>query len=211
MAFYSPSESTFTRHYREEVSMAFSAVDCALNGDLAVYASTELTSGKRLYDELERHRLSNAADLRQKIGAAGFEATIWTVNVKAAIEFAKTVRRTLGGETLVITPAPFTAPGWSQPEYLAFWETLIRTRIRSAWFNDNWQFSNGCTFEFAVAQDAGLATFDAYGNPLGLREGIVLIEDSVAWLARLGLDASKLQENLQRLRELPRAREVLSR
>jgi len=109
------------------------------------------------------------------------------------------VRSALGGRTMVVTPAPFTAPGWSQPEYLAFWETLLRTRIKSAWFNRNWQFSNGCTFEFAVAQHAGLSTLDHEGNTLDLLAGIELVKDAINKLNSEGFETSKLREYLHRL------------
>ena len=101
---------------------------------------------------------------------------------------------------MVITPAPFTAPGWSQPEYLGFWETLIRTRIKSVWFNREWQFSNGCTFEFAVAHDAELSTFDHNGEPLDRTAGIAAIASAIKRLEAEGFDTAKLQENLERLR-----------
>src|SRR5437588_10476052 len=74
MAFYSPTESTFTRHYREEMEMAFSALDCVLNGDKAIYASTELTSGRRLYDQLRAHTVRTGPELRQLKGNDWFES-----------------------------------------------------------------------------------------------------------------------------------------
>jgi hypothetical protein len=209
MPFYSATESSFTRHYREEVAMAFSAIDCVLNGELAIYASTELTSGRRINDILVERRLKTASELRQTAGHEWFEAEIWNVNVAAAVAFARGVKAALGGAE-VITPGPFTAPGWSQIEYLAFWETLLRTRISASWFNQNWEFSNGCTFEFAVAQDADLPTFDATGRPLGLREGVAAIDAAIAIVERQGLDASKLRENRDRLTALPRFRGAVS-
>ncbi len=199
MVFYSPSESRFTRHYREEVDMAFSAIDCVLNRERAVYASTELTSGSRLYNALRLAGVSSATDLRQKHGQEWYTANVWDRNVVAAIEFAERTRATIGDGTMVITPAPFSAPGWSQPEYLAFWETLVRTRIKSAWFNDDWQFSNGCTFEFAVAVDAGVPTCDKNGRPLTLDDGIELIRKAIHQLDHDGIDSGKLKENLERL------------
>ena len=78
-----------------------------------------------------------------------------------------------------MTPAPFSAPGWDQHEYLSFWDTLLRTRIRSVWFNRNWEFSNGCAFEFAVARDAGLPTFDRGGNILHWSEGVEAIKNAM--------------------------------
>jgi len=197
--FYNPSESKFTRHYREEVEMVFSGLDCALAHEQAVYCSTELTTGARLYAALREHKLKSKDELRKQMGKDWYNANLWEPNIRAAIEFAKSVRSALGGRTMVVTPAHFTAPGWSQPEYLAFWETLLRTRIKSAWFNRNWQFSNGCTFEFAVAQHAGLSTLDHEGNTLDLLAGIELVKDAINKLNSEGFETSKLREYLHRL------------
>lgn len=188
--------------------MAFSAIDCVLNRERAVYASTELTSGARLHAALRSAQVLTVAQLRDKVGNDWYTANIWDLNVKAAIEFAEEVRAKIGGDTLVITPAPFSAPGWNQPEYLAFWETLIRTRIRAAWFNSNWQYSNGCTFEFAVAQDAGVPTYDKDGNPLLLDAAIASIKRAVHELELHGFDSLKLRENLERLETIAREEHV---
>ena len=199
ISFYSASDSKFTRLYREEVEMVFSGLDCALIREQAVYCSAELTTGARLYAALREHKLKTRTELREKMGKAWFNANLWEPNVNAAMEFAKSVRSALGGGTMVITPAPFEAPGWSQPEYWAFWERLLRTRIKSAWFNRNWQFSNGCAFEFAVAQDAGLPTLDHKGQALDLHAGIELVKDAVSKLDSEGFDTSRQRENLHRL------------
>jgi hypothetical protein len=199
MIFYSFSDSTFTRPYREEVEMSFSALDCVLNREKAIYASAELTTGRRLYDAMREFNVKTAADLKQLKGKDWYTANIWDANVKAAQDFAAHVREKLGGKTLVITPAPFSAPGWTQPEYLAFWEQLLRTRISSSWFKADWQYSNGCTFEFAVSIDAGVPTFDHQDNPLSVRQGSEIIDAAVRDLEKDGFDAAKLRENLARL------------
>ncbi len=208
MAFYSPTESAFTRHYREEVAMVLSTIDCVLNRQSAIYASTELTSGSLVYGLLREHKLKTVAQLKERFGADWYAEHLWNVNVGNACAFAEAIRTGLGrGE--VITPAPFTAPGWTQHEYLSFWETLIRTRIHGVWLNDAWQFSNGCTFEFAVAQDEGIPTFDARGGRLTLREGVALIDAAIASLEQDEFDTTKLRENRDRLRALPRPVETV--
>jgi hypothetical protein len=203
MSFYSLSESKFTRHYREEVDMVFSGLDCALHRGHVIYASSELTSGLRLYEELQKYSLKTGDELKKQLGKPWYEAHIWDPNVQSAIEFAEAIRATLQDDTIVITPAPFSAAGWSQSEYLAFWEQLLRTRVKSVRFNAHWQFSNGCTFEFAVAEDAGLPAFDHAGSVLPRKTGIQLIESAIRRLESQGFDASKLRENLERLLAIP--------
>ena len=199
MTFYSPSDSKFTRHYREEVEMVFSAIDCVLNSEKAIYCSSELTTGLRLYEAMRKHGVRSRPELEEKLGKEWVRTNIFAVNEKSANDFAQSVRHTLSDKTMVITPAPFSVPGWSQPEYLAFWETLIRTRIKSAWFNHRWEFSNGCTFEFAVAQDAGISTLTREGRPLDRQAGIKAIKSAIEQLTGLGFDAAKLNQNLERL------------
>jgi len=199
MTFYSPSDSTFPRHYKEEVDIVFSAIDCVLNRERAIYCSCELTSGLRLYEALRKHKLKTAAELKKEAGQAWFDANIFVPNMDAANEFARFVRSTLIDNTMVITPAPFSARGWSQPEYLAFWETLLRTRIKAAWFNRNWQFSNGCTFEFSVALHGRIPVFDCDGGPLDPQSSIECVEAAIQQLHAEGFDTSKLQENLGRM------------
>jgi hypothetical protein len=203
MSFFTTSDSKFTRHYHEEVKMIFSAIDCALHRGHVIYGSSELTTGFRLYEELHKRNLKTRDELKRQMGESWYQTQIFDTNVQLAIEFAEAVRNTLRDNTIVITPAPFTAPGWNQPEYLAFWEELLRTRIKSAWFNRNWQFSNGCAFEFAVAQDAGLSTFDHTGQVLTRNAGIDLIIAAIKKLEEWGLDASQLRKNLALVQAAP--------
>lgn len=202
MSFYTVSDREFTRHHREEIDMVFSGIDCVLNDERAIYCSSELTTGARLYEALRENKLKTAAELKEKLGKAWFGTNIFDANVKLGKEFARCVRNSVTDKTIVITPGPFLAPTWSQPEYLFFWETLLRTRIKSACFNRNWQFSNGCVFEFAVAHDAGVPTLDHNGKPLELDEGLQLIESAIQQLDTDGFDTSALRKSLEYLRTI---------
>ncbi|MBZ5727418.1 MAG: hypothetical protein LAP87_20775 [Acidobacteriia bacterium] len=200
MIFYSPTEWSFTRQHREEVKMVLSGIDCVLDSQQVIYCSSEITSGANLYAAMRRHHVKCDGELKQIIGEAGFKADIMEPNMKAANQFAEAVRCAFPQRTIVITPAPFVAPGWIQREYLALWEELLRTRIKSCWFNRNWEFSNGCTFEFAVALDAGLPTFDQDGQALDRQAGIHAVEAAVLRLESEGFHCVKLRENLDRMR-----------
>ena len=195
MSFYNPSDSKFTPHHHEKVKMLLSAIDCALHRrGHVIYGSSEITTGLKLYEELHRRNLKTRDELKVQAGEAW--AQIFATNISVGIEFAEAVRSKLRDNTIVITPAPLEVPGWNQDDYLSFWEELLRTRVKSVWFNRNWQFSNGCAFEFAVTQDAGLPMFDHSGRVLTRSAGVDLITAAIKQLEEWGLDASGLRKNL---------------
>lgn len=190
-----------TRTYAEELASALSSMDCLLNGEKAIYASSELTTGKRLYALMREAGVRDRGELRRVLGDAEWRRRLWDPNFAEALAFARQVRERSGG-ALVLTPAPYLSSGWSQPEYLALWETVVRTRISHLVFGRDWQYSNGCAFELAVALDAGLGTFDEDGAPISLEEGRALISAAAAEIEAEGFDAAELRLCLSRL---PRA------
>jgi hypothetical protein len=194
MSLYSLSKLRFTRPY-------FSVFDCILNDKQAIYCSSELTSGLRTYEELRKRGLKSAPELKKELGDAWYQKNIWEANVQAANKFAASVLHEQTDGTAVITPAPFWVPDWDQPEYLAFWEELIRTRVKAVRFNRNWEFSNGCTFEFVVALDAGIRTLDSDGNALEPGAAVACVEAAVEQLEN-NFDTPKLRDNLQQMRSL---------
>src|SRR5207244_3738338 len=117
-------------------------------------------------------------------------------NVGAAVAFAHELRARLGGAEFVISPAAFAAPNWPQAAYLAFWEKVIRTRVKAVYFNDDWEYSNGCAYEFAVAHDAGLSTMDREGRALSGQEAVEKIGRAVRELEGQGLEANAIRSSL---------------
>jgi hypothetical protein len=193
------------RHHRtfhEEAALAFSALDCVLNGRKGIYASSELTTGRHAYQLAREHGVGSIRELREALGEDPHRSMVLGRNMEEAGAFARRLQERLGGDAPVITPAPFLAPGWSQAEYLHFWAELIRTRAREVHFNDAWQYSNGCTLELAVAYEAEIPTFDASGEPLPLERGIEMVADAMEELAAGGFDVTRLRQHLDRLRAL---------
>lgn len=175
----------------------FKAMDCLLNRKKAVYCSSELTSGLRAFYEMRKHGVKSSAGLKEKLGRDWFQKNIFDLNAKLTDDFAASIRRAQTGQTPVITPAPLYVKGWEQPEYNGFWKDLIHTRVESVRFNRNWQFSNGCTFEFVEAREARVRTLDVNGKVLTPRAAAELIEEAIRQF--VDLDTSTLQENLHRL------------
>jgi hypothetical protein len=196
-----PGMLRFHRSYEDEVAISLSAIDCVLLGKRAAYASSELTSGRRAMGLLSDHALSSTSALRDRLGPDGYETALWRPNVQAAVVFAEELTRRVHGP--VISPAPFTAPEWTQAAYLSFWETIIRTRISAVYFNDGWEYSHGCTFEFTVAAELGLPMFDRRGSELPVDQGSTLIEHAIREVELGGREATELRVSLARLGSTP--------
>ncbi len=192
------------RTFAQEFATALSALDCVLDGERAHYASAELTTGRPLYRLLAETGLRTAAELRQRLGEEEFKRRIFDPNFADALDLARSLRVRYPAE-LVVTPAPYSIEGWTQREYLALWETVIRTRIKALHFSDDWEYSNGCALEFQIAWALGLPTFNAAGRPLSLKEGRSRLESAVQDLEAGGFDASGLCSALQQLSRLDRA------
>jgi hypothetical protein len=196
MPLYDLTKLRFTAPY-------FSAIDCILNKDeyknKAIYCSSELTSGFLLYSEMRRLQISDRSELKLKLGEDWFRKNIFEVNSRSANSFADSVRRRQTDGTLVITPAPLYVPEWGQPEYLAFWEEIVRTRVKAVWFNNNWEYSDGCTLEFVIATQNNLPRFDAEGKQISASAAVIAIEKAIAEFDE-EFDTTKLHQNLEHLR-----------
>ena len=186
------------RTFAQELATALSGLDCVLNGEKALYASAELTTGRLLYRLLREHGLHSTAELKAALGDEEYRRRVWDPNLAGALALARDLRQRFPGE-LVVTPAPYLIEGWTQTEYLTLWETVLRTRIKALYLSDDWEYSNGCAFEFAVAVDACLPTFDAAGRPLKHRDGRRRIERAAGDLESGGFDVSGLRASLARI------------
>jgi hypothetical protein len=172
----------------------FTAMECVLNGENAIYCSSELTSGLRAFKEMQNQRVKTSTELKDKLGSEWFPKILGP-NMEMANTFAESVRRAEGGKMLVITPAPLKVQDWGQPEYNGFWTELLHSkRIESVRFNEDWQYSNGCTTEFVEAHAAEVHTLDAKGEIVTLDAAIRLIAAAIEKFAHL--DTSLLQHNL---------------
>jgi hypothetical protein len=178
-----------------------SAFACVLKPGKAIYCSSELTSGRRWNRVLDEHSVKTNAALETKLGKAEFERC-FQMNMESnkgwSARFATIVRHSQNGGTDVVDPGPLKVPDWkAQDLYYAFWETLIRNHVREIRFNEDWQFSSGCTYEFAVAFDAHIPTLDSEGTELSPYAAIEMVQKAVASLKENGFDATKLQKHLQ--------------
>lgn len=182
--------------------MLLSLLDCMVLDREALYASSEFTTGKRFYQLCLYNNVRSAEELKERLREK-YVSLLLTPNKEEGIRFAR-VLRTLG-HNLVLTPNPFHADplnlkrNWSQNEYLDFWKMVIERKCFAVSFNEGWQFSNGCTFEYLAGLKAGAQLFDHRYKPLSPAEARDTIAYAIETLEKDGFKVPKLHEVLAEL------------
>ena len=187
-----------SRKVIDEIKMSMSAFDCILPDDAGIYCSSDITTGKRFYYEvLKTHGVRSEDELKEKLGPDDFkrvQTDLIQFNVARGVEFAEKLRER--GLINVVTPGPYFAKGFDQQHYLYLWEWFIIKKIYEARFNFDWEYSNGCTLEFAIASRKGIPRLDHEGNRIELESAIERVEATVAELSANGFVIPKLEHHL---------------
>jgi hypothetical protein len=182
----------------DEIEMVMSAFDCLIEDNSAIYCSSEITTGKRFYNEvLIPYGASSDKELKARLGDEEYKQLINGLikqNVARGREFTEKLRER--GLVNLLTPGPFYARDFDQDHYLYLWEWVIIKKIYEARFAEAWEYSNGCTFEYAVASRKGIPRFDHLGYPLNLHSAVERIGAAIEELKQQGLAVDKLEANL---------------
>ncbi len=143
----------------------------------AVYLSAPVTTGQRFV----KWRASLPEDSPH---AAWFEAQhqqhVIQPNMVAAREVAQGIRMHFPNMVVIDPTALTTVPGWDQPQYRDLWRRVIEQHVAMVFFVDGWEHSEGCCYEYLVAHDNGIPTFDAKGGALTRERAIELISSAIA-------------------------------
>jgi len=193
------------RRVIEEIEMTMTAFDCMLPDDAGIYCSSEITTGKRFYELLEKHDVKSKDNLKAKLGPKEFErvnGAFFDANVARGVAFAEKLRER--GLINVVTPGPYKASDFGQEHYLFLWEWFIRKKAYEVRFANEWEYSNGCTFEYAVALHKGIPRLDYQGSPISLADAIEKVSNAVEELKAKGFTVNKLEENLGLLKPTER-------
>lgn len=188
----------------DEIKMSMSAFDCMLPDDAGIYCSSDITTGKRFYYELlQKYDERSDEELKQKLGDDEFkrvQTELIQANVARGSEFAEKLRAR--GLINVVTPGPYFAKGFDQQHYLYLWEWFIIKKIYEVRFNVDWEYSNGCTLEYAIAARKGIPRMDHEGNAIQLTQAIEKTEAAVNELREAGFVVKKLEHNLKLLKSI---------
>jgi hypothetical protein len=168
-----------------------------VDAESAIYCSTPITTGRRYVDWLLRHGLdfSSIDDAPLPLRADHMRYVV-EHNVRHAAEVSGRIRS--AHRRAVIDPAAIPhIEGWRQDDWLSFWEDVIDRFAQSLVFVDGWEYSLGCTHEYAYALSRNKPCFDERLTDLRVGRGIDLIGAACETMTQLGGNAAKLRRNLQ--------------
>ena len=177
----------------EQVGVLLDLFSTVVTGRTAVYVSAPVTSGKRY--AAWRSRLIPELSDRDPTYRRLHRESVVIPNREDVRSLVEELRR--GRTDVVIDPTSFgEVPGWTQDDYRYFWGRTIERFAQTVIFVDGWEHSDGCSYEFLVAQASGARTLKQDGTNLGLAEAIRLIAAAVEH-TRDSLGRADFRENVR--------------
>lgn len=150
----------------------------------SVYVSTPITTG---HDYLIW--LAENPDRTGAAAAAHQRSTVRS-NLARAEPLVAAVRAAALGAQVIDPTQLKSIPTWAQADYHRYWAEVIERAVSRVVFADGWQYSIGCTVEFAVATMHDLPLFDARLQVMYPADGIRHLYDARPLLLRAGVDAT---------------------
>ena len=175
----------------------------------AVYVSTPITSGRRFADWSSGRDWK--VDLSHPQTYQEFLREVLEPNNKHARKIIRQLR-SLFPKTLIDPTSLNDIEGWTQDDYRVLWGRVIEQYSGSVVFLDGWEYSNGCAYEFLVANQMTPrpSIVKESLEPLTFEEGTQLLKEALNELQRSKLATQFLQEVLNQLTRLHTREEILT-
>jgi hypothetical protein len=168
-----------------------------------LYCSAPITSGKRYIQWLKSigEHFTDIDSAEEHHRESHLKEVIEPNRVYAQRVIQK-LRIEKAGRVVIDPTALAVIPGWTQQDWRLFWQRVIEQYVTTAFFVDGWHYSNGCVYEFWVANKKGIPILDENKLPLSLTRGINMIEESITAIQQRGGSTTFIEEVLTQLREL---------
>ncbi len=197
---YNSQELVNTSANKVTINAMLEVYKSVLNQDGVLYCSAPVTSGKRHIDWLERIG-KNFVDIdsADKNYHESHFMEVIEPNRKHAQRFIWQLREQT--EKIVIDPTALPPiPEWKQQDWHLFWRQVIERYVNTVFLINDWQYSNGCVYEFWVAQKNGIPTLNEDKQTLGLAAGIEMIAEAIVKVKQRDGNITFFEEILDRLK-----------
>ncbi len=188
--------------------MLLNVLASVLENHTGVYISTPITSGRRFADWSSSR--ATEFDLSHPETYQEFLREVLEPNSEDARTVIKKLRARFN-KTLIDPTALKDIEGWIQDDYRYLWAKVIEQYAGTVIFLNGWQYSNGCAYEFLVANKVSpqRLILKETLEPLTLDEGTVLVKAAVIEFRNSRLPVDFLEQVSNQLTRLQGA-EVLA-
>lgn len=176
--------------------------ESVIGNNKVLYCSSPVTSGKRYFDWLEfiGKQFIDIDNIEISFRDDHFEKV-----VKPNRAYAQKIIQKLREQPGCIVVDPTIMPhlqGWTQKDWHSFWGRVLERYVKAAFFVNDWQYSNGCVYEFWFAYKQGIQVFSEDEQPLKLKAGIDLISDAISMMQRQKQSTIAIESILDKLKDL---------
>ena len=154
-----------------------------------LYASSPITTGRRMYDRFQEHGATSVDELNRTV--PGSSRDIMQKNIEDGRQFGNELRTQTG--KLAIVPGEFFGPGWAQEHYMSLWKQVINRYADEVHLNTNWEYSNGCAEEFLIGLEKDMPLVERHAtNGMTQKEGVAKIHGAIDHIGAIGAEPKKL-------------------
>jgi len=163
----------------------------------AAYVSAPITSGRRFLDWFRQRGTQldpHSREYQDELVRAVIKPNCDEINARVEdLDFF--------ADRILINPAAFNRPEWTQDDYRYFWGRVIERFADTVIFLKGWQYSSGCGYEFLRCSQNGLRAFKEDESALPRDEGCRLIEAAVIEIREVGASTLFLERILNDLQK----------
>lgn len=185
-----------TPKYLDEINRHLAGMASAIPLKSAIFISGSISSGKRF---LEWYLNKGKHISEKEIYKAERHKEVIEHNQLHISNLANKVRK---NNVIVIEPSTLEMPHWGMHEYLYFWKEVIIRHAKTIVFSNNWEYSDGCNYEFYLALLHNLEMRDENGNNIAIRNSILEIKKAIQEHEEAGLDVSFKRKALAEIEKL---------
>ena len=166
--------------HESEIGVLVAFLESIIPEHNAVYMSAPITSGKRYIHWIEQH--PGNRDFSGCNQNLEFTRNVVEKNREHSRAVVKKLRSSFPGNVLIDPTVVPDLPDWSQDDYRFAWGQIIESYAKILVCSEDWQFSSGCVYEFLVARNSKIQTFDEDLNEISLEKGKQLIQEAISIL-----------------------------
>ena len=174
------------------------AIKSVVPGRCAVYVSAPITTGPRYLPYLKQTQDSQLPDgLREELR----QSTVIQPNLRAAALVVRRVRNSFSHRSVIDPTELEEVPGWGQHDYHYYWTQVIGRFAERVVFVDGWEFSIGCTIEFAEALKYECHLYRQDLQSLAIEEADYLLSKAHARLSAVGASVEPILAARMQIKE----------